>query len=73
MNPNHQLARIEEDVAAEEAAVSRASPLDFPGIFALFDPADPLAQDPGDLERYAVELASLREAVLAVERLEPAP
>jgi hypothetical protein len=70
---NLDLERIEENIDVELAVVESSHPLDPTATYNAFDPNDPLASDPTDVQRYEVGLSGLREAVLAVERLEDGP
>lgn len=69
-NRKLDLERIEDNVEVELAVVEASHPLDPSATYNAFDPNDQLASDPTDVQRYEVGLGGLREAVLAVERLE---
>lgn len=70
---NLDLERIEENIDVELAVVESSHPLDPTATYNAFDPNDPLATDPTDVQRYEVGLGGLREAVLGMERLEDGP
>ena len=70
MSLKQDLERIEENVDAELTLAGSSHPVDLTAAYTAFDPNDPFASDPADDLRYEVGLSDLREAVLAVERLD---
>lgn len=64
------LESVEQNIDAELAMAEQAVPIEAPLPFATFDPTDPLASDPTDVQRYEVGLTGLHEAVVAMEQVD---
>jgi hypothetical protein len=64
------LESVEQNIDAELAMAQESVPIDMPLSFATFDPTDPLASDPTDVQRYEVGLTGLHEAVVTMELLD---